>query len=65
MKKFLGKLKQKAVLGIVGGSDFPKMAEQMGGGDGKRSCGGHMSLHHVISVAHEYSMGRCVQPTVG
>jgi hypothetical protein len=31
MKAFLAELKKKAVLGIVGGSDYPKMEEQMGG----------------------------------
>ena len=33
MKVFLGDLKKKAVLGIVGGSNYEKMEEQMGGGD--------------------------------
>jgi len=31
MKEFLLRLKEKAVIGIVGGSDLPKMEEQMGG----------------------------------
>lgn len=34
MKEFLVKLKEKAVIAIVGGSDLPKMQEQMGGEDG-------------------------------
>ena len=33
MKEFLVKLREKVVMGIVGGSDWPKMQEQMGGGD--------------------------------
>ena len=33
MKEFLLKLKEKVVIGIVGGSDLPKMQEQMGGDD--------------------------------
>ena len=33
MKEFLLKFKEKAVIGIVGGSDLPKMQEQMGGDD--------------------------------
>ena len=38
MKTFLQKLKEKVVVGIVGGSDLPKMQEQMGGDDGKCLC---------------------------
>ena len=33
MKAFLAELKKKAVLGVVGGSDYDKMEEQMGGQD--------------------------------
>lgn len=33
MKQFLLDFKKKAVIGIVGGSDLPKMQEQMGGDD--------------------------------
>lgn len=36
MKEFLVKLKEKAVIAIVGGSDLPKMQEQMGGEDVKQ-----------------------------
>jgi len=39
MKEFLLRLKEKAVIGIVGGSDLPKMEEQMGG-DGGEGKGG-------------------------
>jgi phosphomannomutase len=35
MKAFLAELKKKAVLGVVGGSDYDKMEEQMGGQDFK------------------------------
>ena len=36
MKEFLmSKLKQKAVVALVGGSDRMKMQEQMGGDDGE------------------------------
>lgn len=35
MKEFLLRLKEKAVIGIVGGSDLPKMEEQMGGDGGE------------------------------
>ncbi len=35
MKEFMGRVKQRAVVGIVGGSDFDKMKEQMGGDDSK------------------------------
>ena len=31
MKEFMLRVKEKAVVGIVGGSDFVKMEEQMGG----------------------------------
>ena len=40
MKAFLGELKKKAVLGVVGGSDYPKMEEQMAGED----CTSHTHL---------------------
>ena len=42
MKEFLLRLKEKAVIGIVGGSDLPKMEEQMGGdgGEGKGGVSG-------------------------
>lgn len=33
MKAFLAELKKRAVLGVVGGSDYEKMEEQMGGKD--------------------------------
>jgi len=33
MKEFLLNLKKKVVIGIVGGSDYDKMQEQMGGDD--------------------------------
>lgn len=36
MKEFLAELKKKAVLGIVGGSNYEKMEEQMGGGNFKQ-----------------------------
>lgn len=36
MKSFLiGRLKKKAVVALVGGSDLAKMQEQMGGDDGE------------------------------
>lgn len=35
MKEFMMNLKKKVVVGIVGGSDYGKMQEQMGGDDGK------------------------------
>lgn len=35
MKEFLLHLKEKAVIGIVGGSDLVKMEEQMGGDGGE------------------------------
>ena len=35
MKEFILELKKKVVIGIVGGSDFDKMQEQMGGDDSK------------------------------
>lgn len=35
MKEFILNIKKKVVIGIVGGSDFPKMQEQMGGDDSK------------------------------
>ena len=37
MKQFMLDLKKKVVIGIVGGSDYDKMQEQMGGDDGKLS----------------------------
>ena len=37
MKEFLLDLKKKVVIGIVGGSDYDKMQEQMGGDDSKLS----------------------------
>ena len=36
MKEFILNLKKKVVIGIVGGSDFDKMLEQMGGDDSKQ-----------------------------
>ena len=44
MKEFLLKLKKKAVIGIVGGSDLPKMQEQMGGDDGMTISHGQLCL---------------------
>ena len=35
MKQYLQQLKQKVVIGIVGGSDMAKQTEQMGGEDGE------------------------------
>lgn len=35
MKEFMKKLRTKVVVGLVGGSDFHKIQEQMGGDDGK------------------------------
>ena len=35
MKEFMKKLRTKVVIGLVGGSDFHKIQEQMGGDDGK------------------------------
>lgn len=35
MKEFLLRLKEKVVIGIVGGSDLVKMEEQMGGDGGE------------------------------
>ena len=37
MKEFILNIKKKVVIGIVGGSDYPKMQEQMGGDDSKHS----------------------------
>ena len=48
MKEFILRLKEKAVIGIVGGSDLPKMEEQMGGdggeGKGRGLCGGRSNI---------------------
>lgn len=35
MKEFLAKLREKVDVGVVGGSDYPKAQEQLGGGDGR------------------------------
>ena len=35
MKEFILNIKKKVVIGIVGGSDYDKMQEQMGGDDSK------------------------------
>ena len=35
MKEFMKKLREKVVVALVGGSDFPKLEEQMGGDNGK------------------------------
>ena len=37
MKEFMKKLRKKVVVALVGGSDFPKLEEQMGGDNGKFS----------------------------
>lgn len=37
MKEFILNIKKKVVIGIVGGSDYDKMQEQMGGDDSKCS----------------------------
>ncbi len=34
MEEFLEKLKSKVTVGLVGGSDLPKILEQLGGDDG-------------------------------
>ena len=48
MKEFILRLKEKAVIGIVGGSDLPKMEEQMGGDGGEEKgrglCGGGSNI---------------------
>ena len=36
MKEFILNIKKKVVIGIVGGSDYDKMQEQMGGDDSKQ-----------------------------
>ena len=36
MKEFISNLKKKVVIGIVGGSDYDKIQEQMGGVDSKK-----------------------------
>ena len=36
MKEFILNLKKKVAIGIVGGSDYDKIQEQMGGVDSKR-----------------------------
>ena len=35
MAEFMNDLKKKVKVGLVGGSDFVKIAEQMGGDDGE------------------------------
>ena len=35
MKEFMKELRKKVAVGLVGGSDFPKLQEQMGGEDGE------------------------------
>ena len=35
MKEFLCQLRNKVDIGMVGGSDYSKAQEQLGGGDGK------------------------------
>ena len=40
MKEFILNIKKKVVIGIVGGSDYDKMQEQMGGDDSKQ-------LHYI------------------
>ena len=53
MKTFLAELKKKAVLGVVGGSDYPKMEEQMGGEDCKCLFNTTRIYHHfIISPPH-------------
>ena len=41
MKEFLCQLRDKVDIGMVGGSDYSKAQEQLGGGDGK------MKRYHI------------------
>ena len=38
MKDFILNLKKKFVIGLVGGSDYDKIQQQMGGDDSKQPC---------------------------
>ena len=49
MKEFILNIKKKVVIGIVGGSDYPKMQEQMGGDDSKKLRLIFASVNFVIS----------------
>ena len=47
MKDFILNLKKKVVIGIVGGSDYDKMQEQMGGDDSKQQ-------RHIIFASKSF-----------
>ena len=54
MAEFLETLKKKAVVGLVGGSDLCKIAEQMAGtiDEGKSMCVGQVGVLCKISIMH-------------
>lgn len=45
MKNMMAELRKKVKVGLVGGSDFVKIQEQMGGGDGESKLIKTLSLY--------------------
>lgn len=56
MKDFMKELRKKVAVGLVGGSDFPKLQEQMGGEDGKfmfwKIIGNKKAYRIVMKIRH-------------
>lgn len=59
MKEFILNIKKKVVIGIVGGSDYDKMQEQMGGDDGKHIFARvnfvmYKSIYIIVTKMYDY-----------
>ena len=54
MKEFMKKLREKVVVALVGGSDFPKLEEQMGGDNGKISLKIYFIALEILAVHVPY-----------
>lgn len=51
------KLREKVVVALVGGSDFPKLEEQMGGDNGKISLKIYFIALEILAVHVPYWRG--------
>ena len=56
MKEALSKLREKVVIGFVGGSDFSKQLEQLGA-TGKFSCLSIINVFTITLFLYMYSFG--------
>lgn len=61
LDKFFQTLRRKVKIGIVGGSDYSKIAEQLGEGDDGEWASSHVSLTQTLCIIHCITLQSVIQ----